>query len=80
MTFKPGTPAGKPGERRWLATMASSSNTGAVLGETNTADRTVSSKTLPFTGMQIWVAALAGLKILGTGVAIRRRSRPNVSA
>jgi hypothetical protein len=54
----------------------SNGRSGGVLGATAAA----SNQTLPFTGLQIWVVVLAGLMILGMGVAIRRLSRADLSA
>ncbi len=43
------------------------------------ASASVSTGTLPFTGVQIRIAALASLIILGAGVAFRRLARPTAS-
>jgi len=49
-----------------------------VLGEVSPEDavaETATSGTLPFTGMPLWVAALLGIALLGTGLALRRASQ-----
>jgi hypothetical protein len=73
------------------ASTSGSQSTGAVLGVTSSAPAhgrsggvlgataAVSTGTLPFTGVQIWIAALAALIILGAGVALRRLARPTAS-
>jgi hypothetical protein len=43
---------------------------GGVLGATAAAGR----GTLPFTGFPIWIAVLAGLMLIGTGITVRSRS------
>lgn len=40
------------------------------------ADNTVAS--LPFTGLDVWIIALAGMALLGTGMVLRRTARTNV--
>jgi hypothetical protein len=46
---------------------------GGVLGAVA---RTARSGQLPFTGLPVWVPALAGLVLIGLGLALRRHGRP----
>jgi hypothetical protein len=59
--------SGKRGELHVLGTETASSpsRTGAA-----------PASTLPFTGVEAWVLALAGLALLGSGLAVRRATRP----
>ena len=34
--------------------------------------------TLPFTGLPLWIPALAAFAMLGTGLALRRRARSEI--
>jgi LPXTG-motif cell wall-anchored protein len=39
--------------------------------------RTATHGQLPFTGLPVWAPILAGLVLIGLGLALRRRSRPS---
>jgi hypothetical protein len=58
-----------------LKAPASSTAPGGVLGTLRPLGSSVAAATLPFTGLQLWVFALAGLSVLGLGLVARRASR-----
>jgi hypothetical protein len=49
--------------------------TGGVLGAVHTISRTARTANLPFTGFPLWAAALIGVGLLGSGLALRRHAR-----
>jgi hypothetical protein len=72
-TASPATPTPAP-----VASASSSTPTATATAATSTTAATGSSsasKQLPFTGMNVWLAAGIGLLMLGAGVGIRRAVR-----
>ncbi len=53
-------------------TPTSTSSTGAT--STTTGTTTASSRTLPFTGFNVWEGAVIGVVMLGAGLLLRRRA------
>jgi hypothetical protein len=47
---------------------------GGVLGATKTLGGTTTSTTLPFTGLPLWIFALAAAGMIGVGLTLRRAS------
>jgi len=47
-----------------------------VLGTSATLGSSTQSGTLPFTGLPLWIPGLAGLAMVGAGLGLGRRRRP----